>query len=307
MLSKRLIICLDVRDRKVTKGVKFLGNEDIGDPVESRGLTLRVAPGQIEGLPLVDLGKELTGKTVGDAVSMTLEVPKAHPNEAWQGKQAVVEIIVKGIRHRVLPELDDEFASRAGFESMAEMRSLMEGAIKRSADQEIRRDMRQQLSSYLLANTQFDLPEGMAARHAQRVLQRRYVDLLERGFSQEKIEEHLTELKAASDEQAVTDLKIQFITGKIAVEQEIEVSEEEVNSRIASIAASQKRRPERLRQELQQDGALTQLQAMLVEEKVMDGMLKQADITEAEQEASEDSDEQTPASDAETQQDSKEE
>jgi imidazole glycerol-phosphate synthase subunit HisF len=34
MLTKRLIVCLDVRDRKVTKGVKFQGNVDIGDPVE---------------------------------------------------------------------------------------------------------------------------------------------------------------------------------------------------------------------------------------------------------------------------------
>ena len=34
MLTKRLIVCLDVRDRKVTKGVKFKGNIDIGDPVD---------------------------------------------------------------------------------------------------------------------------------------------------------------------------------------------------------------------------------------------------------------------------------
>jgi cyclase len=34
MLSKRIIICLDVRDGKTTKGVKFLSNIDIGDPVE---------------------------------------------------------------------------------------------------------------------------------------------------------------------------------------------------------------------------------------------------------------------------------
>ena len=34
MLTKRLIICLDVRNKKVTKGVKFKGNIDIGDPVE---------------------------------------------------------------------------------------------------------------------------------------------------------------------------------------------------------------------------------------------------------------------------------
>lgn len=35
MLSKRIIPCLDVRDGRLTKGVKFMGNEDIGDPVES--------------------------------------------------------------------------------------------------------------------------------------------------------------------------------------------------------------------------------------------------------------------------------
>jgi imidazole glycerol-phosphate synthase subunit HisF len=34
MLSKRLIICLDVRDRKVTKGIKFQGNVEVGEPVE---------------------------------------------------------------------------------------------------------------------------------------------------------------------------------------------------------------------------------------------------------------------------------
>jgi len=35
MLSKRIIPCLDVRDGKLTKGVKFKGNIDIGDPVEA--------------------------------------------------------------------------------------------------------------------------------------------------------------------------------------------------------------------------------------------------------------------------------
>ena len=34
MLSKRLIVCLDVRDRQTTKGVKFKGNVDLGDPIE---------------------------------------------------------------------------------------------------------------------------------------------------------------------------------------------------------------------------------------------------------------------------------
>ena len=35
MLSKRVIPCLDVRAGRLTKGIRFAGNEDIGDPVES--------------------------------------------------------------------------------------------------------------------------------------------------------------------------------------------------------------------------------------------------------------------------------
>lgn len=35
MLTKRVIPCLDVRNRRLTKGVKFVGNGDIGDPVET--------------------------------------------------------------------------------------------------------------------------------------------------------------------------------------------------------------------------------------------------------------------------------
>ncbi len=34
MLQKRVIVCLDVRDGKTTKGIRFQGNVDIGDPVE---------------------------------------------------------------------------------------------------------------------------------------------------------------------------------------------------------------------------------------------------------------------------------
>ncbi|QEN07009.1 imidazole glycerol phosphate synthase subunit HisF [Oceanispirochaeta crateris] len=38
MLQKRIVVCLDVRDGKTTKGIKFKGNIDIGDPVEMAAL-----------------------------------------------------------------------------------------------------------------------------------------------------------------------------------------------------------------------------------------------------------------------------
>ncbi|MDR0867941.1 MAG: imidazole glycerol phosphate synthase subunit HisF [Planctomycetota bacterium] len=52
MLSKRLIICLDVRNRQVTKGVKFAGNIDLGDPVE---LAAKYYAGGVDELVFYDI------------------------------------------------------------------------------------------------------------------------------------------------------------------------------------------------------------------------------------------------------------
>lgn len=38
MLTKRIIPCLDIKDNRVVKGVKFLGLRDAGDPVEVAGI-----------------------------------------------------------------------------------------------------------------------------------------------------------------------------------------------------------------------------------------------------------------------------
>jgi len=149
----------------------------------------------------------------------------------------------------------------------------------RAAD-ETRRAMREQISQHLLDSTQFDLPEGVAARHAARVLQRRYIDLLQQGIPRERIEENLTELQAAAEQQAQRDLKLSFILGKVADAEKTEVSDDEVNARVAEMARQYNRRPERLRQELTNDGTLDQLQVALREEKALDKLLAEAEVTE---------------------------
>ena len=112
------------------------------------------------------------------------------------------------------------------------------------------------------------------------MVQRRTVDLLQRGVPRERIEENITELQAAADEEARRDLKLQFILDKIAGEREVEVSSDEVNARVAQIAGLYERRPERVRQELAADGSLGQLQVVIREEKTMDLLLQEAEITE---------------------------
>jgi len=262
----------------VTAGAKITGEQI--EEVSRPGLELRAAPGQIEGIPLVDLGKQLAGKKAGETVTLTVSIPEAHPNESWQGKEASIQITISQVRRRSAPELDEEFATARGFDSLAEMRQGVADRLQSLVTAEVQGAMREQIRRYLLDRTEFDLPEGVVKRHTDRVLQRRTVDLLGRGVPRERIDENLTELQAAASEQARQELKLQFVLGRLCDDKEIETTEDEVNARVATMAASYNRRPERMRQELEQDGSLSALTMAIREDKALDLLLADAEISD---------------------------
>ena len=100
MLTKRLIVCLDVRNRKVTKGVKFKGNIDIGDPVEmgaqysADGVSFSVeqdSAGSLMPYFVVDYTSEVQfSGQMSIPVTITFESP-------WQDVSAKCTIVVRGI------------------------------------------------------------------------------------------------------------------------------------------------------------------------------------------------------------------
>ncbi|HDZ20638.1 hypothetical protein LCGC14_0274430 [marine sediment metagenome] len=250
------------------------------DPVNRSGLSLRVGPGQVEGLALMDLGDALAGKTAGDKTDLTTKAPPAHPNEQWPDKDLTIALTITEVQGRSLPEIDDPFAESAGFESLKEMREFFASEMAARLSGDVQQAMRNQVCQYLLDSTDFDLPEGAAARHTQRALQRRYIELLQSGMPREEINENLTELQADAATQARRELKLTFILGQIAQAENIKIGEDEINARIAQMARSYNRRPERLKQELTQDGSIQQVAISMAEEKALDKLIEQADVTE---------------------------
>lgn len=279
----------------VTAGARISG-EGI-EPVERHGLNLRAAPGQVEGLPLIDLGKELEGKTAGDTVELTVTAPEAHPNEDWRGKELTVAITISQVRRQVVPEIDEEYAAGLGFDSLEELRDRLRQMLEARLEQDAQRAMREQICDHLLEKTDFELPEGVVQRHTAQVLTRRAVDLMMQGVPREQIDEHMAELQSQAGEQARRDLKLSFILGRLADEMDVQVGDEEINAQVAQMAAQQDRRPERVRQELEQDGRLDELAHNLREQKVLDAILEKAEVVETE-ETSEPDENQTDESDS---------
>ena len=271
------------QDAAVEGDIVLAGSKISGEglePHEHHGLVIRVAPGQVEDLPLLELGTELAGKKAGDTVTIKVTAPQAHPNEAWRGKELTVELTISEVRHTVLPEVNEEFAVAMGFENLSQLRQQVSVRLQARVAMETQQAMRTQICKYLLDNVKFDLPQGVVERHAKGLLTRRYIDLMYQGVPKEKIDEHLAQMQASIGEQAALDLRLSFMLGKVAEQEKIDVTEGEINARVAAMAQQNNRRPERMRQDMDADGSLTNLVDSLREEKALDKLLEDAEISE---------------------------
>src|SRR5205085_4174932 len=124
---------------------------------------------------------------------------------------------------------------------------------------DIQQAMREQVNRFLLENTPVDLPYKMSSRQVDRVVSRRALDLMQRGMPREQVQANLERLRTGAADEAVRELKLFFILQKIATDMEADVTEAELNGRVALLAAQRDQRPEKLKQEMQKDGTLADL------------------------------------------------
>jgi len=223
----------------------------------------------------------LVGVKLDDTKTCSAIVPDDYEKEEYRGKKADFEVKVKGIRRLIPAELNEEFLQRLGVSDEQELKKHLEENLEQQADREIRNQMSQQVYRYLAEKIDFELPVGIATRHADRALQQQYVRLLQQGVPQEQITQNLEQLRATSTSESQRQLKMSFILEKVSEELNIEVSDGEVNAVVAQIAARYGRRPERMREEMQREGRLEQIKDQLRDEKAVDQILEMAEVVDA--------------------------
>jgi len=241
-------------------------------------------PSVIDGVPIESLGKSLESAKVGQLCQVEAELPDTYRLEQHRGKKARFEMKVQEIKRLVLPDLDHELLSQFGVDSEQELRDWLRANMEARLDQQVRQAMRDQLYRYLLDNTSLDVPTSLSEKQTERVVNRRRMELLAQGVPEAEVDKQLDQLQTTAGQQAAQDLKMFFIFQKIAEQLEVDVSEEEINARIAQIAQSYNRRFDRVRDDLARRGGLSEIYVSLREQKCIDRLLEQADITAAEPE-----------------------
>ena len=262
-----------VADYKCTVGDRVLADEP--------NRTLAARDQRLEGVAVEGLGQALVGKSVDDAVTVKAAIPDDHQDGDLRGKEACFEFTVRDIKRLKLPEIDEEFLSSLGVDSEEEFRKAIRQDMEFRRQQLVQDQMRMGVRDHLLASTKLEIPAGLSQRQTDRAVARRMIDLYRMGVPQQEVEKRIDALKTTAAEEATEDLKFFFIMERIAEDLEVRVSEEQINNAIAMIAQRTGRRFDRVRDELGRGGGLETLYVRIRDEKIVDQLIEDAEVTEA--------------------------
>lgn len=235
--------------------------------------------GQLLGLLFEDLGPRLEGRKVGDEIVFETTGPESHEREELRGAAVKIVYIISEAE-RIHPATPEALTEQFGLGSVDNLREQIRLGLERRRDGEQRAAMREQIFRHLIESVDFPLPEKLSQAQVQRNQDIMRMDMLHRGLEGEEVERRLAELRAASEEDTRRRLKLFFVLARLAEHFKIEVSEAEINGRIAQIAMSRNLRPDQVRAELQRANRLNDVALSIREAKTADRLIDRATISE---------------------------
>jgi trigger factor len=237
------------------------------------GITLQLgAPGNPPGFDA-----NLIGLNEGDARTFTIHFPGSYPAEELANTEQTYAVTVKGIRRRVLPELDDEFAKDVGaFESLAALRDRVRADLQEEAQENSRRQVRGDLFKQLSSRITFELPASLVDREMDRRLEEFARQLMSQHVDPRQAGIDWAQFREAQREPARDAVASALVLDEIARREQITVRPEDVDKEVERFATRAGRTPAALRAQLEKEGGISRLYAGLRREKAVDLALSRA-------------------------------
>ncbi len=223
---------------------------------------------------------QLVGGVVGESREFDLKVPDEFPIEGLGAGKIHYDVTIKGIKEKILPELNDEFASRVlEGKSLEDLKELVREEIAKQKVSEAARDKRNQIMNALLSQVECELPQDMVVHETRRVLSDLVQENQSRGVSEEQLKENEQDLVAVAGKVARERLKGTFILSRIAEKEEIRVSREEYERRVMMMAMRYQMSPEKVKGQIRENNAEESIREEILTGKVLDFLASDDSVT----------------------------
>jgi trigger factor len=220
---------------------------------------------------LPTFSEQLMGQTPGETRLVIVNFPDDLAVKELAGKKADYAVTLREVKEKVLPALDDTLAAKlVPGKTLADVRQMIEHDLEHAKEHDAERAKEAQIVKYLHERIQFDLPPALLQNETRRALAELVQRNRERGVTDEMLKEKEKELIDTAAGMASHRLKTNFILHRIAEREKIEVTKEDLDSRIRQEAARYDISPEKMRKELQQRNALDDVAEQVLLGKTLD-------------------------------------
>ncbi len=253
-----------------------------GKPVpdgQAKGFHLEVGSNRFSP----EFENQLIGASIGEQKEIEVTFPPDYGNTHLAGKDATFQVKINDIKVKVLPELDDSFAKNIGeFDNLEDLRRAVRQELEGNKRNQLDSEVWGQIQDELISRNPFETPQSMVEQELQRMLDTILYRLEAQNLTLEQVGMDEDTFKESNRDAAEKRVRITILLEKIALQEGIEVNDEELDQGLRKSAEDMNQPFEKVKDYYQKTNVMEMFRRSLLEEKVINFLREQADITEVE-------------------------
>jgi trigger factor len=254
---------------------------------KSEGETAETKPVQMDDV-LVEIGgantipeftEHLTGAKAGEERNFEVSYPEDFYDKRLAGLTFNYKVKINALKKKSLPELNDDFAKELSqdFQTLEELKTRIRENMEMQRKHQGEHQAKEQLIEQLVAKHEFPVPRSLVEHQIDLRLERGLRALAAQGMKTEDMRRmDFSRLRAGQQEAAVKEVKSNVLLAKIAIKENLQVSDEELEREIAAMAQQMQQPVDEVKKRLVQDNAVDRLRDRMRSEKALNFLYERA-------------------------------
>jgi trigger factor len=221
--------------------------------------------------------ENLRGMSPGDEKEFDVSYPEDFGDAKLAGKSVRFRAVLKGIRRKELPELNDEFAKDLGdFLTMDELRAEVRKSLLREKEYLAQQEAKNKLVEKLVETHEFPVPEAFLDRQIESQVEQYLRAVAASGGDPRSVKLDWQKVRESQRERATKDVKASLLLERIADREAIEVMQDEVDREVQKLARQDREPVAAVRRRLEEQGVLRRIASRIRTEKTLNFLFEQA-------------------------------
>ncbi|MGB9182004.1 MAG: trigger factor [Pyrinomonadaceae bacterium] len=231
-----------------------------------------------------DFTDNLMGVKADDEKKFTVSYPEDFTSKGLAGKEVAYTAKVTAVRRKELPEMDDEWAKSLGdeFDSLASLREKVREDLQNRSQHESENRLRNVVMRKLIETHQFEVPQTLVDHQTKHHMESIVRDMMGRGVDPRSQELNWEGVRAQLQSQAEQDVRGSMLLERIAEQENIDVSDEEIEAEINALAQASRQTIDQVRDALTKQGGERSIADRLRNRKAIDLLVENARVTDEE-------------------------